>query len=327
MKKNIIRMSALAVIAATALMFSSCGGEKKQVAEGELSGEISLSGAFALYPLAVQWANDFQALHPGVKIDVSAGGAGKGITDALAQVVDFGMVSRELGEAEIENGAIGFAVAKDAVVPTINTSNPVYADLKKHGVTRDQLISLFITGKIKTWGEVVENGNKTPVSVYTRSDACGAAETWALYLGKKQEDLLGTAVFGDPGLAEAVHKDANALGLNNIGFAYDIKTGKPHPNLAVAPIDVNENGQIDPEEDFYATKQGVVEAIKDGRYPSPPARDLYFVSKGIPTNPVVIEFLKYILTEGQNANEAQGYIAIPQEKLDASLAKLGVVKD
>ncbi|MDE5788444.1 MAG: substrate-binding domain-containing protein, partial [Bacteroidaceae bacterium] len=176
----------------------------------------------------------------------------------------------------------------------------------------------------KTWGEIVENGNTTPVSVYTRSDACGAAETWALYLGKKQEDLLGTAVFGDPGLAEAVQKDVEAIGLNNIGFAYDIKTGLPHPGLLVAPIDVNENGQIDPEEDFYATKQGVVEAIKEGRYPSPPARDLYFVSKGIPTNPVVIEFLKYILTEGQAANEGQGYIAIPQEKLDASLTKLGI---
>lgn len=322
MKKNIIKMSAMAVIAITALGISSCGGNKQQAGEDGLSGEISLSGAFALYPLAVQWANDFQALHPGVSIDVSAGGAGKGITDALAQVVDFGMVSRELGEAEIANGAVGFAVAKDAVVPTINAKNPVLADLQKRGVTRDQLISLFITGKTKTWGEVVGTDTKTPVSVYTRSDACGAAETWALYLGKKQEDLLGTAVFGDPGLAEAVQKDVNAIGLNNIGFAYDIKTGKPHPGLLVAPIDVNENGQIDPEEDFYATKQGVVEAIKDGRYPSPPARDLYFVSKGIPTNPVVIEFLKYILTEGQKANEAQGYIAIPQEKLDASLAKL-----
>ncbi|MBP5380820.1 MAG: substrate-binding domain-containing protein [Bacteroidaceae bacterium] len=324
MKKNIIRISALALIVATAMSISSCGGKQQQVVEGELTGEISLSGAFALYPLAVQWANDFQALHPGVTIDVSAGGAGKGITDALAQVVDFGMVSRELGEAEIANGAIGFAVAKDAVVPTINANNPVLKDLLKHGVTRDQLIGLFITGKIKTWGEVVENDNKTEVSVYTRSDACGAAETWALYLGKKQEDLLGTAVFGDPGLAEAVQRDANAIGLNNIGFAYNIETGKPHDGLLVAPIDVNENGQIDPEEDFYATKEGVVEAIKDGRYPSPPARDLYLVSKGIPTNPVVIEFLKYILTEGQAANEGQGYIAIPQEKLDASLAKLGV---
>lgn len=324
MKKKYFTMSAFALIIVAALGITSCGDNKKQAGKDGLTGEISLSGAFALYPLAVQWANDFQALHPGVTIDVSAGGAGKGITDALAQVVDFGMVSRELGEAEIANGAVGFAVAKDAVVPTINAQNPVLADLQKHGITRDQLIGLFITGKIKTWGEIVGNGNKTAVSAYTRSDACGAAETWALYLGKKQEDLLGTAVFGDPGLAEAVQKDVNSIGLNNIGFAYDIKTGKPHPGLLIAPIDVNENGQIDPEEDFYATKQGVVEAIKDGRYPSPPARDLYFVSKGIPTNPAVVEFLKYILTEGQSANEAQGYIAIPQEKLDANLKKLGI---
>ena len=324
MKKNIFRVSALAVVAAAVLGISSCGGNQQKAGEDGLSGEISLSGAFALYPLAVQWANDFQQLHPGVKIDVSAGGAGKGVTDALAQVVDFGMVSRELADAEIERGAVGFAVAKDAVVPTINEKNPVMSDLKKHGVTRDVLIGLFITGKVKTWGEVVETGDKTPVSVYTRSDACGAAETWALYLGKKQEDLLGTAVFGDPGLAVAVQKDVNAIGLNNIGYAYDTKSGKPNPGIQIAPIDVNENGVIDPEEDFYATKSGVVEAIKDGRYPSPPARDLYFVSKGIPTNPVVIEFLKYVLTEGQAANEEQGYIAIPQEKLDASLAKLGV---
>lgn len=324
MRRTFLRMTSMAAIIAATLGLSSCGGNKQQVGEDGLSGEISLSGAFALYPLAVQWANDFQALHPGVKIDISAGGAGKGITDALAQVVDFGMVSRELGEAEIKRGAVGFAVAKDAVVPTINAKNPVLKDLQKHGITREQLIGLFITGKVKTWGEIVENGNTTPVSVYTRSDACGAAETWALYLGKKQEDLLGTAVFGDPGLAEAVQKDVEAIGLNNIGFAYDIKTGLPHPGLLVAPIDVNENGQIDPEEDFYATKQGVVEAIKEGRYPSPPARDLYFVSKGVPTNPVVIEFLKYILTEGQAANEGQGYIAIPQEKLDASLARLGI---
>ena len=326
MRKTITSIAAISMAAMLIAGATACGGRKKSSSNDSASNEISLSGAFALYPLAVKWAAEYQKLHPEVKIDISAGGAGKGITDALAQVVDFGMVSRELGEEEIARGAVGFAVAKDAVVPTINTSNPVMADLKKHGVTRQQLIDIFLTKKITKWGQAVETDNKTDISVYVRSDACGAAETWALYLGKKQEDLQGTAVFGDPGLAEAVQKDVNAIGLNNIGFAYDIQTGKPHPNLAIAPIDVNENGQIDPDEDFYATKQGVVEAIKDGRYPSPPARDLYFVSNGIPTNPVVIEFLKYILTEGQKANEAQGYIAIPQEKLDASLEKLGVKK-
>jgi len=67
-----------------------------QAQSKELKGQISLSGAFALYPLAVKWAEEFRKLHPKVKIDISGGGAGKGITDALAKVVDLGMVSREL---------------------------------------------------------------------------------------------------------------------------------------------------------------------------------------------------------------------------------------
>lgn len=324
MKNNNHFIIATLGAAVLALSLTACGGKKesKVGSNGELSGEISLSGAFALYPLAVQWAAEFQKLHPNVKIDVSAGGAGKGVTDAIAKVVDFGMVSRELSDAEKERGAVGFAVAKDAVVPTINASNPVLANLKEHGVTRDDLIALWIKGEKKTWGEVAGTGDKTQVVVYTRSDACGAAETWALYLGGKQEDLQGTAVFGDPGLAAAIQKDANGLGLNNIGYAYDTKTGKPNPGILVAPIDINNNGKIDPEENFYDNKKDVVQAIKDGRYPSPPARDLYLVSNGVPTDPVVVAFLEYILTDGQKENDAQGYIEIPQEKLDKGLKLL-----
>ena len=320
-KKHFTTATLAAVLA---LSLTACSGKKesKVDADGTLHGEISLSGAFALYPLAVQWANEFQKLHPDVKIDVSAGGAGKGVTDAIAQVVDFGLVSRELSDAEKQRGAVGFAVAKDAVVPTINANNPVLADLQKHGITRDNLVDLWIKGERKTWGQVTGTGDATQIVVYTRSDACGAAETWALYLGGKQEDLKGTAVYGDPGLAAAIQKDVNGLGLNNIGYAYDIKTGEPNPGILVAPIDVNGNGQIDPEEDFYKNKRDVVKAIADGRYPSPPARDLYFVSNGIPTDPVVVEFLKYVLTDGQKENDAQGYIEIPQNKLDASLKLL-----
>lgn len=323
MKKYSIITTTVAA-AVLALSTAACGGKKQSSIDsnGELHGEISLSGAFALYPLAVQWASEFQKLHPDVKIDVSAGGAGKGVTDAIAEVVDFGLVSRDLSQAEKDRGAVEFAVAKDAVVPTINASNPVVADLKKHGVTRDDLVALWIGGEKKTWGQIAGTGDASPVVVYTRSDACGAAETWALYLGKKQEDLQGTAVYGDPGLSAAIQKDVNGLGLNNIGYAYDTKTGKPNPGILVAPIDVNGNGQIDPEEDFYDTKADVVKAIADGRYPSPPARDLYFVSKGVPTDPVVVAFLRYILTDGQKENSPQGYIEIPQEKLDASLKLL-----
>ena len=90
-----------------------------------LSGNITISGAFALYPLAVKWAEEFRKINPGVKIDISAGGAGKGITDVLTGAADIGMVSRDINPEETKRGAYPIAVAKDAVVPTCSASNPL----------------------------------------------------------------------------------------------------------------------------------------------------------------------------------------------------------
>ena len=294
-----------------------------QAAQKELSGQISLSGAFALYPLAVKWAEEFKKLHPNVKIDVSGGGAGKGITDALSKVVDLGMVSREIHPEELKKGAWVLAVAKDAVVPTINAKNPKLKELLAKGITQSAATKVFVTGESKTWGDVLGISSTIPIHLYNRSDACGAGETWAKYLGgKKQEDLLGTAVFGDPGVASAIQKDPIGFGYNNIAYAYDLKTKKPNPGILVLPIDVNNNGKIDAAENFYATSTQLINAIAQDKYPSPPARDLYLVSNGKPTNPVVIAFLKFILTDGQKFNVPNGYISLPKAKLNAGIAKI-----
>ncbi len=289
----------------------------------ELEGQISLSGAFALYPLAVKWAEEFKKLHPKVKIDVSGGGAGKGITDALAKVVSLGMVSREVKPEEVAKGAWFVAVAKDAVVPTINTKNPKIKELLAKGITQAAATKAFVSGEYKTWGQVLGIQSNIPLHLYVRSDACGAGETWAKYLGnKKQEDLKGTAVFGDPGVASAVQKDPLGFGYNNIAYAYDLKTKKPNPGILVLPIDVNNNGRIDAAENFYATSNQLISAIAQGKYPSPPARDLYLVANGKPTNPVVVAFLKFILTEGQKYNVPNGYIGLSKDKLNKGIAKL-----
>lgn len=296
------------------MLFTASCGNRNQSKKGGLGGEISISGAFALYPLAVQWAEEFQQVHPGVHIDISAGGAGKGMTDALAGVADIGMVSREIYPQEAGRGAVGFAVAKDAVAATINASNPLAGEILARGLTADAARKIWLTGEYTTWGQVLGNGDTTPLHPYTRSDACGAAETWAQWMGIHQEDLGGTAVFGDPGVASAVQKDIYAIGLNNICYAYDNDTHLPNDGLLVLPIDVDGDGSVSPEEEFYGTKDLLVEAIAGGKYPSPPARDLYFVTKGIPENAAVKAFIEYVLTKGQKLNATAGYIRIPDEK-------------
>lgn len=315
MKKPILYLYVVSLLLAfnTSNMFA----QKK-----DLKGTLSLSGAFALYSLAVKWADEFKKLHPNVRIDISAGGAGKGMTDALAKVVDIGMVSREIYPEEVKKGAYGIAVTKDAVIPTISENNPFLKDILARGLKKEAANNIFITGKVITWGQAIGIKNNSPIRVYTRSDACGAGETWAKYFGRKQEDLLGVGVFGDPGLALAVKKDALGIGYNNIAYAYDQKTKKPFPGIRIIPIDLNNNGKIDTDENFYNTSDELTDAIAAGKYPSPPARDLYFVTSGKPANPLLMEFIKWVLTDGQKYVPETGYINLSKDKLAKELAKV-----
>jgi len=288
----------------------------------DLAGTISMSGAWALYPMAVRWGEEFQKLHPKVRFDISAGGAGKGMTDALASAVDIGLVSREVNQAEFQKGAFVIAVAKDAVVPMISTRNPAYRQLMRNGAKLEVFKGIWVRGDITFWNQVVDCKTKAPIHVYTRSDACGAADTWAMYLGRNQEDLKGIGVYGDPGLGEAVRRDPVAIGYNNINFAYDANTGKPVAGLDVLPLDVNTNGVIDKAERFYATQNDLVTAIARGDYPSPPARDLYFVTKGKPATGLVTAFVLWALKDGQKYVGEAGYIRLPTERMSAEIKKL-----
>jgi phosphate transport system substrate-binding protein len=304
----------LSSVVVMAFLVSSCCVTQR-------SETINVSGAWALYPLMVKWAEEYTKLHPDIRIDVSAGGAGKGMADVLGGLVDIGMVSREIYPQEIEKGAFWIAVAEDAVVPIFNKDNPYAEDILSHGISRQVFTDIFITAKVETWGDVLGKPEITEkIHVYTRSDACGAAQTWAQYLGFAQEDLLGVGVYGDPGIVEAVASDEYGMGYGNLNFAYDVSTGAPSPGVIALPLDLDENGSIDSREMVYATKSDVIQAIIQGIYPSPPARALYLVTRGTPQG-IVKEFLIWILTDGQKYVSETGYIELG-ERIQEELKNL-----
>jgi phosphate transport system substrate-binding protein len=319
-----MRNTLFAFVLLLAAFFTGCNpaGRGDRGSTGEARGQITISGAFALYPMTVKWAEEFRNLYPGIQIDISAGGAGKGMADALSGMVDLGMFSREVSPQEQKKGAWWIALTKDAVLPTIHAGNPFLGELKKKGVTRDKLIQLFVTGEITTWDELLDREPVTKVTLFTRSDACGAAAMWAAYLGVNQEDLKGLGVFGDPGVADAVKNDRLGLGYNNVAYVYDINSRDKYELMEVLPLDLNEDGKIDREEQFYGSLDMVVKAIKEGVYPAPPARELYFVANGKPEKEEVILFIEWILTSGQQFLNEAGYVQLSQERIDEELAKL-----
>jgi phosphate transport system substrate-binding protein len=311
-----ISIQKISIFLAFSIIITSCTSQKRK------EQTINISGAFALYPLVVKWADEYKKVHPELRFNITGGGAGKGMADALAGTVDLGMFSREISQEEIDKGVWWAGLTIDAVVPTISTENPYYRKLKKRGMVRDEFKAIFIDGTITGWDELMMTQDKRKIMVYTRSDACGAAETWAKYLGGKQENLKGIGIYGDPGLAEAVAKDAYGIAYNNAIYAYNIKTGEKNTGMEVVPIDIDGNGIINESEDFYNSHESLLNAIADGIYPSPPARELYFVSKGKPEKKAILEFIRWTLTEGQQYIKEAGYVPIDKDKISRYLEKL-----
>lgn len=283
---------------------------------------ISISGAFALFPMVTVWAEHYQAEHPNVQFDIQAGGAGKGMTDVLSGAVDVAMVSREIREEEAAQGAFGVPVTIDAVIGTFNANNPYLDQILAQGITPEKGAAIWLNGETTTWGQLLGTDATDAINVYTRSDASGAGEMWAKYVGgETQEELGGTAVNADPGLAEAVRQDTLGVGYNNIGFAYDPSTLEPIAGLQILPLDLNGDGQISEDENFYGTRDQLVATIGEGRYPFPPARVLYLVTKGEPSA-AIVDFYRYILTDGQALVGDAGYVQLNAEQLAGAQALL-----
>ena len=299
-----------------ALLMSSCLSKKQK------DNTINISGAYALYPLVIKWSEEYKKEHEEIQFNISAGGAGLGMAEALSGEVDLGLFSSKIVQEDMDKGVWWVGVCTNAVLPTIYKNNPYLDKLKKRGLTKKEFAGIFIDGSISDWGKILNLNEAKEIQVYTRCDASGAASTWANYLGGEQKELKGTCLHGDSALLNAVGKDPAGIAFNNTSYIYNPGTGKKRKMIEVVPIDLNGNGIIDPDEDFYDTLDTILEAIGEGKYPSPPARELFFVSKGKPEKQATLDFIKWSLTEGQKFLKEAGYVPIEQDKINSNLDKL-----
>lgn len=283
----------------------------------KLTGQLNMSGAWAIYPLAQKWGETFQKLHPDVKLNISAGGAGKGMADVLSGAVDIGMVSREIDPSERARGAKPTMVAKDGVFAIISSKNPVRAKILRTGISRQKLAEMFISQKVNNWKQL--GGPDVPVHVYTRSDACGAGSAWAATLGKyKQDQIKGIGIYSDPSVIDAVKKDLLGIGYCNLGFVFTKKGIEK--GIYLVPIDANGNGKADPDE-FIDTRDRAYHGVATGKYPG--ARREFLVTKGKP-NAIAAAFISFALSDQgmKIMKEIGGFVPVTPTERAAQLKGL-----
>ena len=158
---------------------------------GAAAQVAQINGAGATFPNVIysKWFDEYNKLHPNVRINYQSQGSGAGIQQVTKQTVFFGasdaaMTSEQLLAAP--GKIFHFPTVLGAVVPVYNIPN-VRVELKFSGA----LLADIFLGKVTKWNDgAIAKLNPgvmlpaTDITVVHRSDGSGTTYIWADYLAK-----------------------------------------------------------------------------------------------------------------------------------------------
>ncbi len=335
-----------AIAALIALGSAACG------ASG--AGDVYISGAGATfpYPIYSKWFDEYNRRHTGVQINYQSIGSGGGIRQLTNRTVFFGASDGPMSDRQL-------AAAPSAIlhVPTVLGADvPVY---NVPGIgealrfTGPLLADIFL-GRVTKWNDpAIVRLNpaarlpSTDITVVHRSDGSGTTYIWADYLAKvspewKQRVGVATALQwptgvggkGNEGVAGLVRQTPGAIGYVELIFA--LQTSMPFgvvensrgEFVKASPASVTAAAAAslaDIPDDFRVS---ITNADGQGAYPiaSFTWLLLYRHHEDARRSRVMVEFMRWALTEGQAYAERLGYAPLPRALIERELAALDTIR-
>ncbi|MFA6924889.1 MAG: substrate-binding domain-containing protein [Bacteroidales bacterium] len=320
MRKILISITAISVF-----LFLGCkSGSKKKL---DLKGNITIATAENTSAFIKNITGEFMKNYPNIKIDVIAMDADMYVESALLnEMINIGVITVNSAQSEAKRKINSFCFAQDAVVGIVNSENQVVEALLNKGISKKEFENIFINGNNVNWGSFGNSKNKDIVNTYIRGDECSDAEAWADFLGKKTADLKGTKVVGGNNMLSAVEKDKSGIGYVGFNLAYASSTKYEKEGIKIIPIDKNENGILDDNENYTFRKDSILKAIFQGRYPHALTEDILIITKKEKADDITSELIKWVLTDGQAFINEAGFAKASNNKIQESLNKFKKLK-
>ncbi len=112
-----------------------------------ISGKVVVAGSSSVTPVMEKLAEAYEALNPGVAIEVQQSDSTTGVTMATEGTCDIGMASRELKDSEQNKGVTSQVIAQDGIAVI------VAPDFAIDSLTQEQVMDIFM-GNIADWGQI-----------------------------------------------------------------------------------------------------------------------------------------------------------------------------
>ena len=306
----------LLIFGHSALAVSSPDNPKELPAIQSGSQTMNVSTSPELYNLVVNWVNDYEKSDPSMKISVDK------ISDAKKQSIShLNFIADESTWMVNDKSNWKMVVGRDVIVPVVNAKNPMLNLLHQQGISPEKFALLFNDPAKRNWSAVVPNGKNISVQFYIPNNEeikSSLIDFTKINVGTLNVKMVKTQ---EEAIA-AVQKDIFAIGfckLNDLRRNY-LSSGIE--NIKLLPIDKNGNGRIDNFEDIYNNLDEFTHGVWIGKYPYALCNNIYAVSSTKPTDENELAFLSWIMADGQNLLNSNGYCDLTTGEKQANIATL-----
>jgi phosphate transport system substrate-binding protein len=316
--------------------------------------QINGAGATFPYPIYSKWFSEYNKLHPNVQINYQSIGSGGGIRQLTNETVFFGASDGPMTNDQLlaaPGKILHFPSVLGGVLPVYNIPGDRDPDLR---FTGSVLAGIFL-GKITKWNDPeiakLNPGVNLPnldVTVVHRSDGSGTTYIWADYLSKvspewRQKVGVATSVNwpvglggkGNEGVAGLVKQTPGSIGY--VELIYALQTKISYGSVQNAAGEFVHATTATVTNAAAAAKGTAMPADFRVSITNAPGRDVYPISSFtwllLYENPkdkqrakVMVDFMKWALTDGQRYAPDLGYAPLPGEVVQREMEALKKIR-
>lgn len=254
--------------------------------------------------LTTTLVEEYSKINPGLKLTVEPVEVHE-FNAAFAEKVSLGFVSKESGISLAEN-SWKMLIGRNVIVPVISSLNPFYSAIEKQGISAKEL-KAAITGMAQSnWDGFLGSEQNAPARIYILDD-----ESTRMAVSDFLNVSPSVVAEIEPRTAEQIieilEKDIYAIAFCRLQNITNPADQNIIENFKLLPLDKNGNGTIDYHEKIYGNLDAFRRGVWIGKYPKTLFFNVYSVSSDLPANENVTDFLSWVITDGQQFLEQNGY--------------------
>ncbi|WP_400240651.1 extracellular solute-binding protein [Methanomethylophilus alvi] len=154
--------------------------------DDKTSYSITIQGSTTVNPIMMAVEEEYEKIHPNVRISITANGSGTGAAAAIDGTADIGMLSRDLKTSETDAGLVPTVIGKDGIAIIVNKSVTGIDNL-----TLDQIAKIY-DGTYTNWNQL--GGVDHAIDVCGRESSSGTRGAFEELLSGKVAGFSSSSV-------------------------------------------------------------------------------------------------------------------------------------